>query len=116
MRPCEEDSEVTETTSSSETVDSEGESGTAGVGAGDGSGTTTETGRRDRRNRIQIERDETNPDMSTLLGHVTGLLEAPAQTRERTHPRQTATLTTDGTSNRLTRVPSTTNKTKDVDG
>lgn len=61
VRPCEEDSEVTETTSSSETVDSEGESGTAGVGAGDGSGTTTETGRRDRRNRIQIERDETNP-------------------------------------------------------
>ena len=39
ITPCEEDSEVTETRLSSETVDSEGESGTAGVGAGtDGTG------------------------------------------------------------------------------
>ena len=116
MQPCEEDSEVTETTSSSETVDSEGESGTAGGGAGDGSGTTTETDRRGRRNRIRWNGTRRTPDMSTLPGHVTRLLEVPAQTRERTRPRQTARLTTNGTSNRLTRVPSTTNKTKDVDG
>lgn len=111
MRPCEEDSEVTETTSSSETVDSEGESGIAGGGAGDGSGTTTETDRRGRRNRIRWDGTRRTPDMRTLPG----LLEAPAQTRERTRPMQTARLTTDGTSNRLTRVPSTTNKTKEVD-